>query len=221
VLGVFDKIKSLDVNLDMLQSATQVKLEEEKAHYEDALAQFKAQYTQEVKFLNSKLNELTASKFMQEKENEKVFDVLETGQVRSVNDLERMFTRKLALEKEKVMELEQRALEEKMRYERIIYDLEAKYHKEVGQIREQYARRTKEEVQRVEELKNHNLQDKERLEFKLLDLEEENEVAIAEIQQDKDQVIHALRHKVHALEGEYDTLLIRYHNQEERLSSVE
>jgi hypothetical protein len=39
-------------------------------------------------------------------------------------------------------------------------------------------------------------------------------------QLEKDQLIASLREKVMHLEGEYDTLLIRLHNQEEKLAAV-
>jgi hypothetical protein len=45
-------------------------------------------------------------------------------------------------------------------------------------------------------------------------------VAVAGIQLEKDQLIASLREKVMHLEGEYDTLLIRLHNQEEKLAAV-
>ncbi len=38
-------------------------------------------------------------------------------------------------------------------------------------------------------------------------------MVIEDIQRDKDQLIEALRRKVTLLEGDYDTLLIKYHNQ--------
>jgi hypothetical protein len=46
-------------------------------------------------------------------------------------------------------------------------------------------------------------------------------VAIAGIQRDKDQLIEALRRKVALLEADYDTLLIKNHNQEEQLAGVQ
>lgn len=46
-------------------------------------------------------------------------------------------------------------------------------------------------------------------------------MAITEIQRDKDQIIQALRHKVTTLEGDYDTLLIKYHNQEQELAEIQ
>lgn len=52
----------------MLQTATQVKLEEEKNNYEDALEKFKAQFGRQIKFLNAKFSELSANKLKQERE---------------------------------------------------------------------------------------------------------------------------------------------------------
>ena len=75
-------------------------------------------------------------------------------------------------------------------------------------------RRNREDMQRADQIKNHHLKDKQRLQFKLLDLEEENELAVADIQLEKDQLIASLREKVMHLEEEYDTLLIRLHNHE-------
>lgn len=57
----------------MLQTATQVKLEEEKNNYEAALDKFKAQFRKEIKFLNEKFSELSANKLKQERETEKIF----------------------------------------------------------------------------------------------------------------------------------------------------
>lgn len=52
----------------MLQTATQVKLEEEKNNYEAALEKFKAQFGREIMFLNAKFSELLANKLKQERE---------------------------------------------------------------------------------------------------------------------------------------------------------
>lgn len=68
IQGAFDKIKILESNFDMLQTATQVKLEEEKNNYEAALEKFKAQLGREIKFLNAKFSELSANKLKQERE---------------------------------------------------------------------------------------------------------------------------------------------------------
>lgn len=51
--------------------------------------------------------------------------------------------------------------------------------------------------------------------MKLLDLQEENQVAVANIQGDKDIIIEQLTDKIRYLEAEYDTLLIKFHNLEE------
>lgn len=46
-------------------------------------------------------------------------------------------------------------------------------------------------------------------------------MAITDIQREKDQIIETLRNKVTTLEGDYDTLLIKFHNQEQKLSEVQ
>ena len=51
----------------MLQTATQVKLEEEKNNYEAALDKFKTQFGREIIFLNAKFSELSANKLKQER----------------------------------------------------------------------------------------------------------------------------------------------------------
>lgn len=51
--------------------------------------------------------------------------------------------------------------------------------------------------------------------MKLLDLQEENQVAVTNIQGDKDIIIEQLTDKIRYLEAEYDTLLIKFHNLEE------
>ena len=48
--------------------------------------------------------------------------------MKSANDLERMYDRKLRLEREKFMELEQKNIEQKIHYEKLIYELEKRYH---------------------------------------------------------------------------------------------
>ena len=45
VLGLFERVKVLDSNFDMLQSATQIKLEDEHNNYEQAIAEFKGRFT--------------------------------------------------------------------------------------------------------------------------------------------------------------------------------
>ena len=45
-----------------------------------------------------------------------MFEQVETGQVKSVNQLEKMYERNFALEKEKYMDLEQNFIEQKLNY---------------------------------------------------------------------------------------------------------
>ncbi len=65
ILTLFDKLKILESNFDMLQTATQVKLEEEKNNYEGAIHKLKAKFHEEISFLNAKFNDLSISKLKQ------------------------------------------------------------------------------------------------------------------------------------------------------------
>ena len=55
----------VESNLDMLQSATQVKLEEERNNYQEALGKFITQFRQEISFTNNKFSDLSLTKTKQ------------------------------------------------------------------------------------------------------------------------------------------------------------
>lgn len=69
----------------------------------------------------------------------KVFEDLETGQIKSVNDLEKIFDTKIKLQKQKYLALEQENLEQKMKYENIIKGLEQKHNNDIDKIRKEYS----------------------------------------------------------------------------------
>ena len=54
------------------------------------------------------------TKLKQERENQSVFEQVESGQVKNVNQIEKMYERNFTLEKEKYMDLEQNFIEQKM-----------------------------------------------------------------------------------------------------------
>lgn len=60
-----------------------------------------------------------------------MFQKVEWGQLRNIDEIEKMYERKCKIERERYMNLEQSSLEQKNRYEQILRDLEAKYHREI------------------------------------------------------------------------------------------
>lgn len=87
VVSFFDKVKYIDSNYEALVNGTQVKLEDERNRYEKAIEEHKEMYEKQLAFLQSKLNELISEKAKQERENEKIFEKLQYGQIKSVNEL--------------------------------------------------------------------------------------------------------------------------------------
>lgn len=65
ILTIFDKLKILESNFDMLQTATQVKLEEQKNNYQAAIRKLKEKFYTEISFLNAKFSDLSISKLKQ------------------------------------------------------------------------------------------------------------------------------------------------------------
>lgn len=219
-MGLLEKVKSLETNFELLQTATQVKLEEERNNYQLSLATFKDRFASEISFANGKFAAMSMEKVKQEREAEKVFEELEHGQTTSVSDLEKMYERKLAMEREKHMNMEQLALEQKLKYEKIICDLEGKYHREVSEVRESYRARVKEEAAQADRLKQNKLQERAKMEVKLLDLEEENEFALGALQQEKDAVIAGLRTDFDELNEQNKKLAICTQMQEKELETL-
>lgn len=64
-----------------------------------------------------------------------MFDELETGQIRSVNELEKVYDLKIKLQKEKYLALEQQNMQQKMRYETMISKIENNYHNDIEKVR--------------------------------------------------------------------------------------
>lgn len=60
--------------------------------------------------VQKKFSELLTEKSHQEKDNARVFEELEVGQMKSVNDLEKVYDLKIKLQKEKYLGLEQDSL---------------------------------------------------------------------------------------------------------------
>lgn len=75
----------------MLTSATQIKLEQEKNNYENALQKFKQNFSNEINGLNKTYNNLTSTKVKQERETEMTFEEVQAGQVRNVHEIEQMY----------------------------------------------------------------------------------------------------------------------------------
>ena len=120
--------------------------------------------------------------------------------MKSANDLERMYDRKLRLEREKFMELEQKNIEQKIHYEKLIYELEKRYHEDIGRIREQYSSKMKEEFKRLQDNRRQDLEYKKKMEYKLIELEEQSDITMMELQKSKDDKIERLMIKIHKLE---------------------
>lgn len=76
VLKLFEKVKMLESNLEILQSTTQVKLDEERNNYHSALNRFVEQFKQEIHFNNNKFADLAMTKIKQERENQYIFECL-------------------------------------------------------------------------------------------------------------------------------------------------
>lgn len=53
------------------------------------------------------MSDLQTEKSLQEKSHSKIFEELESGQIRNVNDLEKVYDLKIRLQKEKFLGLEQ------------------------------------------------------------------------------------------------------------------
>ena len=94
IMDFYQRIKLLENNFQMLQSATQIKLEEEKTNYENAINKFKKQFRGEIKEVNVNLSEMATNKLKQERQTEKVFEQLEEGQVKNVDSIEKMYEKK-------------------------------------------------------------------------------------------------------------------------------
>lgn len=144
----------------------------------------------------------------QEKDNARVFDDLETGQIKSVNDLEKVYDLKIRMQKEKYLALEQDNLEQKMKYESLIKDLEKKYHEDIEKVRIQYSNNLETEIKTIQNEKNRTLEYKRKMESKIIDLEEESELTLLQLQLSKDNRIKNLIEKQTKLEREHDSTLI-------------
>lgn len=124
--------------------------------------------------MQKKLHDLQSQKIVQEKKNGRDFDQLEIGQIKNLNDIEKMYDLKIKLQKEKYLTLEQETLEQKLKYEKIIADLQKRYHTDIESIRKDYAGKLTEEIKKTEDKKSRELEYKKKMELKLINLEEEN-----------------------------------------------
>ena len=72
----------------------------------------------EIQFLREKLSSMQGEKTKQEKDHTRIFEQVETGQVRSINELERLYDQKLYLEQEKFLALEQENLQGQLNFDK-------------------------------------------------------------------------------------------------------
>jgi hypothetical protein len=97
VTSLFEKVREIESRFDLMTSNSSIKLEEEKQNYERAIERLRQKYMDEISFANRKYQELATSKSTQEKQSENMFLILEKGQNKSINEVERMYERKCAI----------------------------------------------------------------------------------------------------------------------------
>lgn len=120
-----------------------IKLEDERKKYKESIENHCQIFQSEMQSIQKKYAEAQTDMSRTDKYNERMFEQLENGQIRSVNDLEKVYDAKIRLQKEKYLGLEQEATEQKMNYQKMITDLEANYHRDIEKIRETYQNKLK------------------------------------------------------------------------------
>lgn len=95
----FEKIKIIENNFEQYQIKTVNKIDDEKKRYEENLRENTEKFENEISFMQKRLQELQISKVHQEKDNGRVFDELEEGQIKNLNEIERMYDLKIKLQK--------------------------------------------------------------------------------------------------------------------------
>lgn len=175
--------KKLLNDLQDLDYKTDFKVQDERRRVEKEKKEMETKMNAEIAAWARRYEELKSQKSTVEKESANLFKNVENNHLKSVEELENLYERKLAFENEKYLQLEQQLMEERMKFEKNLRELERKHDQNIGLLKEEFTENFMKAEKVYESTKATADELRMIYEEKLAQQEEEHEYEIRELNQ--------------------------------------